>query len=147
MSTVPTLPGITSQRVPTSRLTVHVLTSGPADGAPVVFVHGNVSSATFWEETMLRLPEGFRGIAPDLRGYGDTDPEPIDATRGLSDHADDVWAAIQALELGADGSTGAGESAVAQTIGLGLNSTLGSAGYALSLAGGADTGAGEEKRD
>ncbi len=100
MPTVPTLPGVTSIAVQTPRLTVNVLTSGPADGTPVVFVHGNVSSATFWEETMLRLPDGFRAIAPDLRGYGDTDPEPIDATRGLADHADDVWAALQALGVG-----------------------------------------------
>lgn len=99
MPTVPTLPGITSHSVRTPRLSVHVLESGPADGTPVVFVHGNVSSATFWEETMLALPEGFRAIAPDLRGYGDTDPEVIDATRGLGDFADDVWATLQAMGI------------------------------------------------
>ena len=47
MSSIPTLPGITSQMVPTGRINTHVLTSGPADGEPVVFVHGNASSATF----------------------------------------------------------------------------------------------------
>ena len=35
----------------------------------------------------------------DLRGFGDTDPEPVDATRGLRDYADDLAALIDALEL------------------------------------------------
>ena len=55
MSTIPTLPGITSQMVQTPRLAVHALSSGPDDGIPVLFIHGNGSSATFWEETMLAL--------------------------------------------------------------------------------------------
>ncbi len=55
MSTVPTLPGITSQMVQTNRLNVHVLSCGPKEGTPVVFIHGNGSSATYWEETMLEL--------------------------------------------------------------------------------------------
>jgi pimeloyl-ACP methyl ester carboxylesterase len=99
MSTVPTLPGITSQIVPTKRLKVHILTSGPEDGTPVVFFHGNASSANFWEEIMLKLPAGFRGIAPDLRGYGDTEDKLIDATRGLSDWVDDFLALKEAIAL------------------------------------------------
>ena len=93
------LPGIASARVPTDRLTQHVLFSGPEDGIPVLFVHGNASSATFWEETMLALPDGYRGVAPDLRGFGDTDDEPIDATRGTGDWVDDLLALKRALGL------------------------------------------------
>ena len=44
----------------------------------------------------------------------------------------------EALELGADGATGGSEQATPQTLGLGLDATLGSAGFGLSLAGGAD---------
>lgn len=99
MPTVPTLPGITSQMVQTDRLTVHVLLSGPEDGVPVLFVHGNVSSATYWEETMLALPDGFRAIAVDLRGYGDTETLPVDATLGLSDMVADIYSLAQALGL------------------------------------------------
>ena len=66
MSTIPTLPGIHSKIVATTRLKVHALFSGPENGTPVLFIHGNASSATFWEEIMLKLPAGFRGIAPDL---------------------------------------------------------------------------------
>ncbi|MBK7215998.1 MAG: alpha/beta hydrolase [Candidatus Promineofilum sp.] len=97
MSSIPTLPGITSQMVPTGRINTHVLTSGPADGEPVVFVHGNASSATFWEETMLALPLRFRAIAPDLRGYGETEDLLIDSARGAQEWAEDLKALSDTL--------------------------------------------------
>src|SRR5690348_3150306 len=93
------LSGITAERLPTSRLTASVLSvaSASADGEPVVFVHGNVSSSLFWQPTMLALPEAYRPLAVDLRGFGDTDPEPVNASRGLGDYADDLAAVIEAL--------------------------------------------------
>jgi pimeloyl-ACP methyl ester carboxylesterase len=83
----------------TSRLKTHVLFSGSDDGNPVLFIHGNASSSTYWEEIMLKLPGGFRGIAPDLRGYGDTEDKLIDATRGMSDWIDDLLALLDALKV------------------------------------------------
>ena len=47
MSTVPTLSGITSKMIDTPRLRIHALFSGPEDGIPVLFFHGNASSATY----------------------------------------------------------------------------------------------------
>jgi|SRR5581483_6122722 pimeloyl-ACP methyl ester carboxylesterase len=99
MSSIPTLPGITSQMIQTPRLNMHVLTSGAANAAPVFFIHGNASSATFWEEIMLKLPKEFRGIAPDLRGYGDTEDQLIDATRGCGDWVDDLLALADTLGI------------------------------------------------
>lgn len=99
MSTVPTLPGITSKMIDTPRLKMHVLFSGPETGTPVLFVHGNASSASYWEEIMLKLPAGFRGIAPDLRGYGDTEVKLIDATRGMGDWLDDLAALLDELKI------------------------------------------------
>lgn len=99
MSTVPTLPGITSRMIPTARLKTHVLFSGPDSGKPVLFLHGNASSATYWEEIMLMLPAGMRGIAPDLRGYGDTEDKLIDATRGVGDWVDDLFALLDTLNI------------------------------------------------
>lgn len=92
MSTVPTLPGITSKMIPTARIHKHVLLSGPDNGIPVVFIHGNFSSATYWEETMLAMPDAYRCIAPDLRGYGDTEDLRIDGTRGTRDWCEDLKA-------------------------------------------------------
>ena len=93
------LPGIVAERIPTDRLTVAVLSVTGRTGPAVLFVHGNVSSSLFWQPTMLALPEAYRPLAMDLRGFGDTDPEPVDATRGLRDYADDLAAAIDALGL------------------------------------------------
>lgn len=97
---IPTLPGITSRSITTSRLSTRVLFSGPADGVPVLFIHGNASSATYWEEIMLGLPPGYRGIAPDQRGYGGADrTKKIDATRGMGDFADDLVALLDHMNI------------------------------------------------
>ncbi len=97
---VPTLEGVTARTVESDRLATRVLFSGPEDGTPVLFIHGNASSATYWEEIMLALPDGFRGIAPDLRGYGGADrSKKIDATRGLGDWSDDMLALLDALDI------------------------------------------------
>ena len=97
MST-PVLDGITAKTVTTPRLTTRVLFSGPDEGIPVLFVHGNFSNATWWEETMVALPGRYRGIAPDQRGYGGADPEvKIDATRGMGDFVDDCLALMDQL--------------------------------------------------
>jgi pimeloyl-ACP methyl ester carboxylesterase len=93
------LPGIAMERVPTPRLTTAVLSVAGRTGQPVLFVHGNVSSSLFWQPTMLALPEGYRPLAVDLRGFGETDPEPVDATRGLRDYADDLAVLIEAVGL------------------------------------------------
>jgi len=102
MSSIPTMNGITAETITTPRLTTRVLFSGPADGIPVMFAHGNLSSATYWEETMLALPDGYRGIALDQRGYGDADPaQKIDATRGMGDWSDDFAALMDHLNIDA----------------------------------------------
>ncbi len=92
------LAGISARTVTTERLATRVLFSGDEDGAPVLFIHGNFSSATWWEETLVTLPPGFRGIAPDQRGYHGADPKAkIDATRGMGDFVDDALALMDHL--------------------------------------------------
>ncbi len=98
--TIPTLPGIRAEKVSTQRLASRVLFSGDATGTPVLFLHGNLSSATWWETTMLALPDHFCGIAPDQRGYGGADrTETIDATRGMGDLSDDAIALLDHLGI------------------------------------------------
>jgi len=97
------LPGIDARAVRTSRYTANVL-ERPAAGDPlrtVLFVHGNVSSSLFWQPLMLSLPEGVRALAVDLRGFGDSETLPVDATRGVRDFSDDVAAVADELGLGA----------------------------------------------
>ena len=96
--------GITSRLIETPRLSVNILErdgDDPATGPErtVVFVHGNVSSSLFWQEIMQDLPGDLRVIAIDLRGFGESENAPVDATRGLRDYSDDVFAALEALEI------------------------------------------------
>jgi pimeloyl-ACP methyl ester carboxylesterase len=49
---------------------------------------------------MVTLPKGFRGIAPDQRGFGDAELEKkVDATRGTMDWADDAIALLDTLGI------------------------------------------------
>ncbi len=100
MAIIHHLEGIGTRRVPTSRLEAFVLTSGPEDGVPVLLLHGNASNSTYWEEVMVALPPGYRAIAPDLRGYGETEDKTIDATRGSAEWVDDLLALKEALGIG-----------------------------------------------
>ena len=93
------LDGVSSREVSTPRLRHHVLLSGAGDGPVVVFVHGNLSTGRFCEETMAALPPGFRAVAPDLRGFGHSQTAPVDATRGLRDYADDLAELLASPEL------------------------------------------------
>lgn len=97
---VPIMNGITAREIETTRIKTRVLFAGDEAGVPVLFLHGNTSSATWWEETMIALPEGFYGITPDQRGFGEADIEKkIDATRGMRDLADDVLALLEHLGI------------------------------------------------
>ncbi len=69
--------------------------SGLEDGVPVVLLHGNLSTGRFYEHLFADAPERYRLIAPDMRGFGDTERVPIDATRGLRDWADDTHALLR----------------------------------------------------
>lgn len=96
--------GINARRIPAASHTLNILQrEGDDPDTPpertVIFVHGNVSSALFWQEIMQMLPEDLRVVALDLRGFGASDPAPVDARRGLRDYSDDLRAALTALEI------------------------------------------------
>ena len=83
----------------TSRMETAYVESGPQDGIPVVLLHGNLSTGRFFEHLFSGAPDRYRLIAPDMRGFGDSEPLPIDATRGLRDWADDTHALVEALGI------------------------------------------------
>ena len=95
----PLLDGIQAHMVDTARLRTHILSSGATNGEALVLVHGNCSAARFFEELMLAIPQRYRVIAPDMRGYGRTELKPLDATRGVRDFSDDLHALVEALGL------------------------------------------------
>lgn len=52
-------------------ITLHVASMGPADGEPVVLLHGFPQTNWCWRHVMPLLAQaGYRVLAPDLRGYG-----------------------------------------------------------------------------
>lgn len=82
--------------IQTNRLRTAYLEGGTGDET-LILLHGNISSSLFWEDTIKSLSEQYRIFALDLRGYGETEALPIDATRGLRDWSDDVRSFIEAL--------------------------------------------------
>ncbi|MEK8109525.1 hypothetical protein NKG94_43310 [Micromonospora sp. M12] len=55
----------TEQRTVTANgITQAVRVAGPPDGTPVLLIHGNCSSALFWEPLVRRLPPTLRVVAP-----------------------------------------------------------------------------------
>jgi pimeloyl-ACP methyl ester carboxylesterase len=99
-------------------ITQNVFVAGPADGSPVLLIHGNCSSADFWRPLLRHLPPTLRVVAPDLRGYGATETAPVDATRGLRDFSDDVAALLDTPGL--FGAPGARPVVVAHSMGGGV---------------------------
>src|SRR5260370_1437945 len=82
--------GVQPKRARKNRLTMRYIDSGPEDGVPVVMIHGNLSTGRFYEHLIPAAPAGYRLIAPDMRGFGDTERSPIDATRRFHHRAADI---------------------------------------------------------
>lgn len=66
-------------------------------GDPVILVHGNWGSSTWWEPVLARLPAGRRVLAPDLRGRGRT--RGPDSNYSITSLAKDVVAFADALGI------------------------------------------------
>jgi non-heme chloroperoxidase len=69
------VPGFRYRRVETADgVKLNVVEAGLLDGPPMVFVHGHASSWKAWEGVMAapELTSGYRLIAFDLRGHGDS---------------------------------------------------------------------------
>ena len=100
MNTTELFSGITQHHVQTERLDIAYLQTGTGN-TPLVLIHGNTSSSLFYRDFMLALASTHRYTvyAPDMRGFGDTQPLPIDATRGVRDFSDDLFAFVQALGM------------------------------------------------
>jgi pimeloyl-ACP methyl ester carboxylesterase len=79
--------------LPTATLSV----TEAGDGAPLVFLHAFPLSARMWARQLAALPPGWRGVAPDLRGFGASTGA---SARSVGEHADDVLALIASLGTG-----------------------------------------------
>ena len=65
--------------------------AGSKAGDPVILLHGFPFDSSMWDPQLAAVPEGWRYIAPDLRGFGASQPVG-DRPLGMSDHAADIVA-------------------------------------------------------
>ncbi len=87
--------------VRTPRHTTHYLACGPADGPPIVFVHGWPELAISWRHQLPAFAAlGFRCIAPDMRGYGRSTLHPRLEDYALEPIVDDMLELAGALSIG-----------------------------------------------
>ena len=92
--------GFESLRLPGSGIVLHCAATGR--GRPLVLLHGWPEFWLTWAPCMRRLADRFRLLAPDLRGFGDSEkPTPGPARDvGPEAHAADLIALLDRLEIG-----------------------------------------------
>ncbi|TQJ51708.1 alpha/beta hydrolase [Phycicoccus sp. SLBN-51] len=96
---LPELPGVSHEFITLPRgLRMHVATAGSPQASPVVLLHGFPQNWWEWRKVIQPLAEGYRVIAPDLRGSGWTDA-PHDGYTA-QDLVSDVLALLDTLGLG-----------------------------------------------
>ncbi|SLN56428.1 alpha/beta fold hydrolase [Oceanibacterium hippocampi] len=74
---------ISLERIDVGEVTLNVATAGPADGKPILFLHGFPEFWYTWRHQLRYFAEqGWRAIAPDMRGYNLSDkPEAVEDYR------------------------------------------------------------------
>ncbi|MBW5483859.1 alpha/beta fold hydrolase [Streptomyces bambusae] len=71
---------------------------GPADGLPVLLVHGHPFNRSMWRPQVEALTRaGHRAVTPDLRGYGES--EVVPGTTAFAEFADDLAALLDHLGI------------------------------------------------
>jgi pimeloyl-ACP methyl ester carboxylesterase len=87
-----------ARRVAVGDVELFVVRAGPADGPPIVLLHGFPEFWYAWKDVIPPLANaGFRVIVPDQRGYGDSDKPPRVDDYRIDLLGDDVANLIAAL--------------------------------------------------
>lgn len=77
---------------------VQVAYTDIGEGAPILFVHGIPTSSYLWRNVIRELGQGYRSIAPDLMGLGDT-RTPLDHRYDMEAQADKLMELVDFLGL------------------------------------------------
>lgn len=73
---------------------------GRGEGEPTVFVHGGISDLTIWEPIIEPISHRYRAIAYSRRYAWPNEPIPDGVPDTIAEHAADLAALIETLELG-----------------------------------------------
>lgn len=68
-------------------------------GEPLVLIHGFPLAAEMWQPQLDAVPDGWRFIAPDLRGFGAAAVFDDTPARTIDEHAADIIDLVDALHL------------------------------------------------
>ncbi|MEV5648496.1 alpha/beta hydrolase [Nocardia sp. NPDC052254] len=96
-SAPPEIPGVRRDFVEARGVRFHVTEAGPADGRPVVLLHGWPQHHYAYRHLLADPPAGLRLIVPDLPGYGWSGPAPHRWAK--EDVASDLLALLDELGL------------------------------------------------
>ena len=99
---MPTPPTVdpTALRVEREGVTLSGVVAGPADGEPVVLLHGFPQDSSCWDGVLPFLHEGgLRTVVVDQRGYGDSSRPPGVAPYRVEELVADVLAVLDDLGL------------------------------------------------
>src|SRR5262245_40792442 len=67
-------------------------------GWPVVLLHAFPMHAGMWRPQLEHIPQGWRFVAPDLRGFGPSRPA-VSGPLSMTDYASDIETLLDALQL------------------------------------------------
>lgn len=92
------MPTVTERRLQVNGIALNVAQAGPPDGPPVLLLHGFPDDWRLWRHQVDALAAaGHRVIAPDLRGFGQSDRPPDTAAYRMRTLVADVAGLLDVL--------------------------------------------------
>lgn len=89
---------IQHKTIKANNINIHIAEIG--DGQPILFLHGFPELWYSWRHQLLSLSSlGYRAIAPDLRGYGDSDAPPSSTSYTIHHIVGDLVALLDCLKI------------------------------------------------
>lgn len=92
---MPEADGVAAHTIDRSGMRLHCMSAGRPDDAMVLFLHGFPTRWSTWRQPMRALADaGFFAVAPDLRGYGESDKPAHVSAYSLARLIEDVAAIV-----------------------------------------------------
>ena len=83
--------------IETDRIRTAYYRVGEGNECKLLVLHGNLTSSVFFMPLAPYLEQKYDIAVPDLRCFGNSEAQPVDATRGYCDWSDDIYAFCKAI--------------------------------------------------